>query len=122
MILAAGKATRLGVLGVGQPKCMLRLGQRPLLEWTIERLSAIGVAELVINVHQAPEVIRGHFGDGSDWQVHIEYLYEPEPLGTAGGVRNAQHLLADNEPFLVIHGDTVADWDLSLAVQEHRTR
>ena len=118
MILAAGKGTRLGDLGADTPKPMLPLGGRPLLEWTLETLRMAEVHDVVINLHHAAWVIPGHFGDGSAFGVHIDYLFEAEILGTAGGVRNARGLLGD-ERFLVIYGDTVLDWDPRPMVADH---
>jgi NDP-sugar pyrophosphorylase family protein len=118
MILAAGKGTRLGELGASLPKPMLRLGDRPVLEWTIERLRDSGVGEVVINLHHAASVIPDHFGDGSAWGMRISYLFETEILGTAGGVRNASHLLGGDR-FLAIYGDTVLDWDPLPMIDEH---
>ena len=118
MILAAGKGTRLGQLGAGVPKPMLPLGDRPVLEWTIERLRSSGIQDVVINLHHAADVIPDYFGDGSTRGVHIAYVFEPEILGTAGAVRNARDLL-DGERFLVIYGDTVLDWDPGPMIQDH---
>lgn len=119
MILAAGKGTRLGHLGADLPKCMLRLGDRPLLEWTIDRLSTAGISELVINLHHAPRVITDHFDTGSRWNVRIRYSYEDEPLGTAGAISNARALLGDSESFLVLYADTVLDWDPVPMIEDH---
>lgn len=119
MILAAGRSTRLGRLGARLPKPMLPLGGRPLLAWTLERLRAAGLSEVVINLHHALAAIPAHFGDGAAWGLQITYLIEDELLGTAGGVRNARHLL-QAETFLVVYGDTVLDWDPAPALREHR--
>ena len=118
MILAAGKGTRLGNLGAGTPKPMLPLAGRPLLDWTLESLRLAEVHDVVINLHHAAQVIPGHFGDGSAFGLQIDYVFEPEILGTAGGVRNARHLL-DGERFLVVYGDTVLDWDPRPMVLDH---
>ena len=118
MILAAGKGTRLGNLGVDTPKSMLSLDGRPLLEWTLESLRRAEVHDIVINLHHAPRVIPGHFGDGAAFGVHIDYIVESEILGTAGAVRNARRLL-DGRRFLVVYGDTVLDWDPRPMVADH---
>ena len=73
MILAAGLGTRLRPLTENRPKCMMRLGDKPLLEYTIERLRDFGVADLIINLCHLPDVIRGYFGDGQKWGVRIAY-------------------------------------------------
>lgn len=119
MILAAGKSTRLGELGQGLPKPMLSLRGRPVLEWTLERLRASGISDIIINLHHAGEVIRGYFSDGAAWGVKLTYIFEPNLLGTAGGVRNARHLL-EGDSFLVVYGDTVLDWDPLAMVEDHR--
>ena len=118
MILAAGRGTRLGDLGAGLPKPMLRLAGRPVLEWTLETLHAAGIVDVIINLHHAGDVIRTHFGDGSALGMAIEYVFEPELLGTAGAVRNARRLLEGGR-FLVVYGDTVLDWDPRPMVADH---
>lgn len=121
MILAAGKSTRLGQLGLHTPKPMLPLGGRPVLEWTLERLRAGGITEVVINLHHAAEVIPNYFGDGSGRGLKITYLREEEILGTAGGVKNAQALL-QAEPFIVVYGDNVLNWDPMPMLERHNLR
>ncbi len=64
--------------------------------------------------------IRNHLGDGSEFEMQIEYVVEDRPLGTAGSVRNAAHLL--DETFLVISGDALTDIDLTSVVRQHRER
>jgi mannose-1-phosphate guanylyltransferase len=121
MILAAGKSTRLGPLGQVLPKPMLSLGGRPVLEWTLLQLAQSGVSDIVINLHHAPDVIPEHFGDGAAWGLRITYTFETDLLGTAGGLRNARKQF-DDEPFLVIYGDTVLDWDPVPAIADHYSR
>lgn len=118
MILAAGRGTRLGELGAEMPKSMLQLSGRPVLEWTLGSLQSAGIVDVVINLHHAPGVIPAHFGDGSSRGLNIDYVREPEILGTAGAVRNARDLLGD-ERFLVIYADTVLDWDPLPMVSDH---
>ena len=112
MILCAGSATRLRSVSASLPKCMLDIGGVPLLERTIRWLHSQEITELVINLCYLPDAIRGYFGDGSSWGVHIEYSFEPVALGTAGGVRNAIQLLGENEPFIVWYGDNLSRCDL----------
>ncbi len=54
--------------------------------------------------------------------MNIEYVIEESPLGTAGGVKNAQAYLAAGEPFLVISGDALTDFDLTALIAFHRER
>lgn len=104
VILSAGLGTRLRPLTDNLPKVMVPLGGKPLLQWHIEQFKKHGIREFFINLHYLPDAIRNYFGDGSKWGVKITYAFEPEILGTAGGVKNFEHELADN--FFVIYGDT----------------
>ncbi|MFQ5344247.1 MAG: NDP-sugar synthase, partial [Anaerolineae bacterium] len=88
MILAAGQGARLRPLTEHIPKCMVRVGGKPVLEHTIEWLRQYGVTDLIINLYHLPDVVINHFGDGSRWGVNITYSVEKESMGTAGGVRN----------------------------------
>ncbi len=119
MILAAGLGTRLGELTESIPKPMLDINGRPLLAYNIENLVRFGFDEIIINLHYMPEVIKDFAKDGSKFNAKIEYSYEPELLGTAGGVRNAIDFFDDNDPFLVIYGDIWTNQNLHDIVDVH---
>src|SRR5205807_383204 len=116
-----GKGSRLGSMTAELPKPMLPLGDRPILAWTLDRLAASGIGQVVINLHHAPTAIADFCGDGSAWGIQITYSLEPEILGTAGGVKQAQNLLG-SEPFLVVYGDNVLDWDPCPMLDAHRAQ
>ncbi len=118
MLLAAGQGTRLMPLTDQTPKCMVRVGGRPLLEYTITWLRRYGVQEVVINLHHLPAAVTGYFGDGSRWDLRITYTHEPEPLGTAGGVKNAADLF--DGPFFVWYGDNLSTCRLDRLWEFHR--
>lgn len=88
VILCAGLGTRLRPLTDITPKPMLPFLGKPMLERNIEQFKLHGVKEFFINLHYLPDVIRNYFGDGSKLGVKINYYFEPEILGTAGGVKN----------------------------------
>jgi len=111
VILAAGKGERLAELTRHIPKPMIVFHGKPILEHNIELCRRFGVTEIFINTHHLPDAIRGYFGDGSRWGVHIEYSFEPELLGTSSAVRNFQSFL--DGPFFVLYGDNYSDYDLS---------
>ena len=90
MILAAGLGTRLRPLTYLMPKPMAPVLNKPVMEHIAELLAANGFTEVIANLSWLPEQIREHFGDGSDFGVELSYSEEPEPLGTAGGVRKAR--------------------------------
>lgn len=118
VIMAGGKGTRLRPLTQGMPKPMLKLLHRPTLEYIVELLSIHGITDIAMTLCYLPETIRDHFGDGEDFGVHIHYLEEKTPLGTAGGVKQMDWFL--DETFVVMSGDGLMDFDLYEAIAEHR--
>ena len=111
MIFAAGRGERMRPLSDTTPKPLLRLGAKTLIEHHIEKLAAIGVAEIVINTSHLAEQFPAALGDGSRWSVSIRYSYEGEkPLETGGGIQHALPLLGD-APFIGVAADIVSDYD-----------
>ncbi len=117
VILAGGKGTRLLPLTQKLPKPLVPLLNKPVMEYSIELLKKHGITEIIITLQYLSDKIRNYFGDGSQWGVQITYLQENIPLGTAGSVKNAEHLL--DEPFLVISGDALTDFNLMAGVDYH---
>ena len=104
-VMAAGYGKRLGALGEEIPKPLLPLGGVPLICFALEKLASIGVKEAAVNLHHGAEKIRSALGDYAHG-VHIQYFQEPEILGTAGGLKNAEAFLSEkDEPFFVINAD-----------------
>ena len=120
VIMAGGEGSRLRPLTSNQPKPLLPIANRPMMEHVIDLLRRHGITDIVVTLAFMPDAIRQHFGDGSDYGVSIEYVVEREPLGTAGSVRNAAHLLTDT--FLVISGDVLTDIDLSEIIRFHEEK
>ncbi|MGI8685005.1 MAG: nucleotidyltransferase family protein, partial [Acidimicrobiales bacterium] len=120
VIMAGGEGTRLRPLTSNQPKPMLPLANRPMMEHVIRLLKEHGFDDIVVTLAFMPHAIRTYFGDGSEFGVKLSYATEESPLGTAGSVRNAKDKL--DEPFLVISGDVLTDIDLSAIVAFHEER
>src|SRR5438067_2443856 len=118
VIMAGGEGTRLRPLTSNQPKPMMPLANRPMMEHIVRLLKEHGFDDIVITLAFVPQAIRTYFGDGSEFGVRMVYATEETPLGTAGSVRNAMDEL--DEPFLVISGDVLTDIDLSEIVHFHR--
>ncbi len=116
VILCAGLGTRLRPLTDTMPKPMIPLLGKPLLEWNIEQFKKHGVAEFFINLYYLPDVIRDYFGDGSKWNVKINYFQEKDILGTAGGVKNFAGMLDEN--FFLIYGDMLSLMDYTKMAEE----
>src|SRR5438128_2714886 len=112
MVMAAGAGTRLRPLTHAIPKPMVPIANRPVLEYTLENVRRHGITELVLNLHSHPELIRRHFADGRRWGVKISYSYEPDLLGTAGGVKKVESFL-NQGTFLVLSGDGLTNIDLT---------
>lgn len=121
VILAGGAGTRLQPLTTDLPKPMVSLFGKPVLEHILLLLRKNGVEEAAITLHYLPEAVTGYFGDGSHWGMKLEYFYEEQPLGTAGGVKACKAFLGD-EDFIVISGDCICDFDLEEALRLHRER
>jgi dTDP-glucose pyrophosphorylase len=117
VIMAGGFGTRLLPLTEQLPKPMLPVGDRPLLERTIERLRAAGIHRVNITTHYLSERIVNHFGDGRAFGVELSYVTEDRPLGTAGGLKLMEEL---NEPLLVINGDIMTAVDVRDMLAYHR--
>lgn len=111
MILAAGLGTRMRPLTLDTPKPLLPVLGKPLIEYHIERLSAAGIKQVVINHSYLGEQIEAYLKKGTKWGVRINYSHEAEPLETAGGIANALPLLGES-PFIVINGDVWCDYPL----------
>lgn len=107
VIMAGGRGVRLLPHTKSCPKPMLSVDGKPMLEHILERAKDGGFRRFVFAVHYLGHQIEEHFGDGSSWQVEIEYLREESPLGTAGAIS----LLASSPdaPIVVCNGDVLTD-------------
>jgi mannose-1-phosphate guanylyltransferase len=113
MVLAAGLGTRLRPLTYEITKPMVPVLDRPVMEHILDLLDRHSFEGVIANLHYFPETIREHFGD------RLEYRYEQDLLGTAGGVRACADFFGA-EPFLVISGDALTDIDLGALTARHR--
>ena len=114
MLLAAGRGERMGELTANCPKPLLKVAGKPLIEHHIERLVAAGFSHVVINVCYLADQIMTYLGDGSRWDITIQYSQEAECLETGGGIVRALNAkLLDDAPFLVINGDVWTDYPLA---------
>ncbi|MGH9006995.1 MAG: nucleotidyltransferase family protein, partial [Acidimicrobiales bacterium] len=100
VIMAGGEGTRLRPLTSNQPKPMLPMANRPMMEHVVLLLRQHGFREIVVTVAFMANAVRSYFGDGSELGVRMVYATEETPLGTAGSVLNARDEL--DERFLVI--------------------
>lgn len=120
VVMAGGEGSRLRPLTLVRPKPMLRVVNRPLLGHILYLLKLHGIVDVIMTLQYLPTQIQDYFGDGKALGMNIEYVIEESPRGTAGSVKNAQAHLADREPFLVISGDALTDFDLTALIAYHR--
>lgn len=118
MILAAGRGARMRPLTDTCPKPLLKVRGKSMLARLIGQLVQAGLSDIVINHAWLGEQIEATIGDGADQGARIVYSPETSALETAGGIANALPLLGD-QPFLVVNGDIVTDFEFALA---HRWR
>jgi MurNAc alpha-1-phosphate uridylyltransferase len=112
MILAAGRGERMKPLTDRTAKPLLPVGGKPLIEYHLEHLAAIGIEQIVINLAWKGALIRDALGDGGRFGVRITYSDEGDAaLETGGGVFKALPLLGPG-PFVVISGDVWTDYPL----------
>lgn len=119
IILAGGKGTRLKPFTITIPKPLLPLGDVPILEVVLRQLAVAGFKRVVISLGHMAHFFTATIGDGTQWNLCIEYCKEEEPLGTAGPLR----LVADLEDnFLVMNGDILTTLDYRDLFNEHVRR
>jgi len=119
MILAAGFGERLWPLTADRTKPALPVLGKPLVGYVAEYLARFELKDVIVNLHHEPASVRRALGDGGQFGVHLEYVHEPEILGTSGALDNARSLL-DSDTFVVINGKLVTDIDLNAALRHHR--
>lgn len=113
MILAAGRGERLRPLTDQLPKSLLTVHGKPLIVYHLEKLSHLGVKDVVVNVAWLGQQLRDTLGDGAQWNLRIRYSDEgSEALETGGGIFKALPCLGP-EPFLVVNADVFTDFNFA---------
>lgn len=120
MILAAGEGTRLRPLTLEMPKVLLPVGGVPLICHTLSWLKSHGISEVAVNLYHLGEKIKDFLGDGSRFGIKVFYSPEETLLGTAGGVKRMEHFFGST--FVVVYGDVLTDFDLTVMIQFHREK
>ena len=117
VVMAGGEGTRLRPLTCNIPKPMARLCGRPVLWYILDLLAQNGVDEVYLTLKYLPQEVTSYFNQGNYCGMQLHFVEEEIPLGTAGGVKNAAR--GFQEPFLVISGDALCDYQLREAVAFH---
>ena len=120
VILAGGKAERMGEAAGGRPKALVELGGRPLAAYQVQQLSAAGVERVLVSCAAGQEDVfeASLSGIGPE----IVAVPEPEPLGRGGGIRYAAAVRREQGDLFALNGDELVDVDLSQLLALHRER
>ncbi len=119
-LMAGGFGTRLRPLTDDCPKPMLKIGNKPILESTLESFIAAGFHRFFISVHYLADKIKTHFKNGERWGVDITYIEEKQPLGTAGALGLLPPL--GDVPLLMMNGDVLTSVDFRALLAFHVER
>lgn len=117
VIQAGGRGTRLAPYSTVLPKALMPIGEGTVIDHLLNQFRDAGVSEVIITVTQFGPLIRSYCGDGSRWNLQIEYVTEDVPLGTLG----ALNLLRDRleGPFFVANSDVYVDLALKDVLVAH---
>ena len=118
-ILGAGLGTRLRPLTRNCPKPLLPIGGRPLITFAMDHCLSIGVGRFIVNTHHCAAAYDETFPDGNWRGTPILFRHEPVLLDTAGGLKNIEDLLEEEETILVYNGDILSDLPLSRLLTAH---
>lgn len=121
VIQAGGKGTRMrSMTGDKIPKPMLLMNGKPMLQWQMEQTASYGIREFIVIIGHLGEKIEAYFGDGSEFGYQIHYIWETEPLGSAGSLYGLRDYPADT--YLVIFGDVMFQIDMERFLAFHREK
>ena len=120
VIMAGGKGTRIASVANDIPKPMIQICDKPILQYQIECLEKQNIKDITLVIGHLGNVIRDYFGDGSGFNVHISYIEEKEPLGTAGALYYLKDVIHDD--FLLLNGDIIFDVDFERFMAYHKEK
>lgn len=109
VILAGGQGKRLRPITETIPKPLIRILDKPIIAHQIEWLKRFGIEEFIICIGYLKGKFIEEIGSGKSLMARVAYVVEDEPLGTGGGLKNAEHLLRGEEFFYVVNGDVITN-------------
>ncbi len=121
MLLAAGLGERLRPLTLTTPKPLIDVAGHKLIEYNLTLLKKFGAKEILINLHHLSEKIKEGLGNGKKYGLQLHYHFEPEILGTGGGIKAVESFFG-TEDFWVMNGDTLIDLDLKKVWDFHQAK
>lgn len=109
VLMAGGKGMRLRPLTENTPKPLLKVGDKPIIEYNIDRLAKVGIKNVHLSVNYLGEQLEAYFGDGKEKNLNINYVREDKPLGTIGSILLVEHF--KNEDIIVMNSDLLTNID-----------
>jgi NDP-sugar pyrophosphorylase family protein len=122
VLLVGGMGMRLRSVVPSTPKPLASVGGQSFLELLVRQLRHQGIRRLIMCSGYLADQIENKFGDGSAWDLTIEYSREEKPLGTAGALKLARPHLGEVADFLVMNGDSFLETDFGRLLWFHRER
>lgn len=117
LLLAAGRGTRLGKITETIPKPLVKIKNKPVIDYLIQKLINLDVTHIIVNTHHKNKLMENYF-NSRKYDVEISLIYEPELLGTAGTLKYNLDALC-SEDFIVMHADNYFQDDLKSFKHEH---
>jgi NDP-sugar pyrophosphorylase family protein len=118
-ILGAGLGTRLRPLTENTPKPLLEIGGHPIITYAMAHLRAVGVQRFIVNTHHYAEKYAGAFPENNWEGIPIVFRHEPVLLDTAGGIKNIEDLITEDERIIVYNGDIITNMPIELLIRKH---
>jgi len=119
VILGAGLGMRLRPLTENKPKPLLEIGGCPIITYAMGHLRAVGIQRFIVNTHHCAEKYAGVFPENNWKGIPIVFRHEPVLLDTAGGIKNIEDLIADDERIIVYNGDIITNMPIELLIRKH---
>lgn len=111
VLMAGGKGKRLLPLTANTPKPLLKVGDKPIIEYNIDRLINVGIKKINISINYLGDQLVSYFGDGANKGAKISYAKEKEPLGTVGSIHLVESF--DHDDILIMNSDLLTNIDLA---------
>jgi NDP-sugar pyrophosphorylase family protein len=118
-ILGAGLGTRLRPLTESTPKPLLEVGGYPMITYAMAHLKAAGIRRFIVNTHHRAEKYADAFPDHHYEGIPITFRHEPILLDTAGGIKNIEDLITEDERLMVYNGDIITSMPVEGLMQKH---
>jgi len=109
VLMAGGEGKRLRPLTETTPKPLLKVGEKPIIEYNIDRLQKVGIKNVNLSINYLGNQLVDYFGDGADRNLNIRYVRENKPLGTIGSILLVENF--EHEDILVMNSDLLTNID-----------